>query len=925
MDAHWSQVLEVLEAVLELPAEERERYLDTACPEPQIRRYVESLIESFQNASGDLDEPAAEAFLREAKAGPMYMERQSETATPEAGDGAGNSGAPATAASRVTPPNNSSDAAGASSVRATEPGATAGGPRVGAYQLKAKLGEGGMGAVFRAARADKKNEREVAVKLVKGEFFSEFAVKWFSVELQGLAKLDHPNIARLLDGGITEDGTPYFVTEMVRGMPIDVYCDAEKLSINERLRLFRTVCGAVTYAHQNLVAHRALKPPNILVTDDGVPKLLDFGIAKMLNPEAFSSEVEETMSIVRMLMPQYASPEQAKGETITTASDVYSLGVLLSVLLAGRMPYSFVTTNSESIAKAICETPPVKPSAIVRRPVESAGSKPHDDERGRAEPTAEQIGSNRGEQVDQLARKLEGDLDTIVLLALRKEPTRRYASVEQFSEDIRSFLEGRPVVARGDSARYRAWKFFQRHAVAVTVSGLMALSLTGGLGLSLRQAHVARVERARAERRFNDVKELANSLFDLHDSIKDLPGAVPARQLLVTEALKYLDNLLPEAAGDVPLQDEVANAYERVGDLQGNPNFANLGDTAGALTSYRKALAIREALVAQQPNNEAFQWSLSGTYLELGWCLESANDRKGAIENLRKALAITELIASSSNDPIKLDQLAGNYYGVAALMGKSGEFGAAMDGYQKAAAIRQSIHHATPSEDATLRMHLAGDYSGMAEVLDMQGDKTGALEIQNRAVALLKGLTASDRKNATARRLLAVGQEYQGIYQEKAGFLDEALVDLGDAQRILEPLANANPSDTLTKTALAFTEMHLGSVATKKGDPSRGLNELESAHQKFEVLMANTPPKDFLRRGMAECEFEIGLAERAEAQARRRGAKPLWESAVAHFAKAQQAWADIQSRGELAPADENTIKELQKQLAQSNDALSRAR
>ena len=400
-----------------------------------------------------------------------------------------------------------------------------------------------MGAVYLARRADRQYEKQVAIKLIKRGMDTEAMLRRFRNERQILAGFDHPNIARLLDGDTTEDGLPYFVMEYVEGVPIDEYCDREALDVTARLQLFRQVCAAVSYAHRRAVIHRDLKPSNILVGADGVPKLLDFGIARLLQA-GDASESPATMLEQRVMTPEYASPEQLRGEPVTTASDVYSLGVVLYRLLTGQLPYRLKAQSAEDMARTVGQTEPQRPSAV-------------------ADATS--------------GRRLRGDLDNIVLMALRKEPERRYPSVEQFSDDIRRHLEARPVLARRDTLAYRAGKFVRRNTAASVAAVLVVLSLVGGIVMTTWQAQRARAqeaiaiaEKARAERRFNEVRQLARSvMFDYHDAIEDLSGATAIRERLVKDGLAYLDSLAREAGDDPELQRELAAAYDRVGDVRG--------------------------------------------------------------------------------------------------------------------------------------------------------------------------------------------------------------------------------------------------------------------------------------------------------------------------------------------------------------------
>ena len=475
-----------------------------------------------------------------------------------------------------------------------------------------------MGTVYRAERDDDQFRQQVAIKVVRGGLPDEFSIQRFKAERQILANLDHANIARLLDGGATEDGRPYVVMEYVQGKPIDAYAEARQLPVRERLQLFRTVCAAVAYAHQRLVIHRDIKPANILVTESGEPKLLDFGIAKILDPE---QEGDPTVTLVRLMTPEYASPEQVRGEPVTTATDVYSLGVVLYGLLTGQRPYRATSRTPHEIAEAVLNTEPEKPSAV-------------------ADP--------------KLRRRFEGDLDNIVLKALRKEPERRYASVEQLSEDIRRHLEGLPVSARPDTLRYRSGKFVRRHKAPVIAAGVAMLALLGGMAATLREAYIASQERQRAEQRFNDVRRLANS----HAVRSTRCHPEPARRHAGAQnpggarRCEYLDKLAQQAKGDLSLQRELAAAYEKVGSVQGGFRAANLGDIRGALASYRKALNIRESIAAAEPGNLEAQRELFRTHGYLSDTLLAAGDRAGAIEQSRKMLAIAERLAAANPESL---------------------------------------------------------------------------------------------------------------------------------------------------------------------------------------------------------------------------------------------------------------------------------
>ena len=344
------------------------------------------------------------------------------------------------------------------------------GRRIGAYRIIREIGQGGMAVVYLGERDDQNYRKQVAIKMVKPGIDTEQVLQRFRNERQTLAALDHANIVKLLDGGSSEEGLPYLVMEYVEGLPIDQYCDLNKLSIDDRLRLFREVCSAVQYAHENLVIHRDLKPANILIAKDGVPRLLDFGIAKLLNPECFQTALV-TRTDWRPMTPEYASPEQIRGQAVTTATDVYSLGVLLFELLTGHRPYRSAGQSLLEMERLVCETDPEKPSAVINRTEESVSRDGED----RTAITPESVSNQRGLQPAELQRRLRGDLDTIVMKALRKEPERRYGSVEEFSQDIERYLTGMPVQARKSTIAYRSGRFLRRHqeslAAVLTVLG----------------------------------------------------------------------------------------------------------------------------------------------------------------------------------------------------------------------------------------------------------------------------------------------------------------------------------------------------------------------------------------------------------------------------------------------------------------------
>jgi serine/threonine protein kinase/tetratricopeptide (TPR) repeat protein len=738
---HWARVKEIFQAAQERQPAEREAWLEAACAGDEVlRREVESLLAAHEEAGSFIEKPAV------------------APETPVAGE-------------------------------------ELEGRNVGPYRLVRKLGQGGMGAVFLAVRDDA-FRKQVALKLIKRGMDTDDILRRFRNERQIVANLDHPNIARLLDGGTTEDGLPYFVMEHVEGQPIDRYCDQRRLTLTQRLEIFRRVCAAVHFAHQNLVVHRDLKPGNILVTSEGVPKLLDFGIAKILDPGS-AQTVVNTATELHPMTPEYASPEQVRGEPITTASDVYSLGVLLYELLTGRRPYRLKAGNVHEIARAICEDEPEKPSTAVVR-----------SERG-ALPAVD------GDPA-RLGRRLAGDLDNIVLMAMRKDPRRRYASAEQLSEDIRRHLSGLPVIARPDTWSYRTGKFVRRNRAAVVAGLLVAASLLAGIVTATWQAHIARLERERADRRFNDVRQLSNALlFDFHDAIEDLPGSTPARELLVKRALQYLDSLAREASGDANLQRELATAYDRVGRIQWDRYYANIGDAKGAFESHRKALKIRTALAGSESPRIGDQEDFADSYFRIGDALIATGKTRPALDQYRKALRVLKELSARNRDDLQLRHfLAITYQRVGDTLGNPmfpnlGDPDGALANYRVMMDLFRSLVAADP-KDQDWKHSLAIGHEKLGNLLEGQGDLQGALTHYKRELELYEEGVRTDPHNVSFRRDLAVGYGRVGGVLANSGRPDQALDHFLKMHAIREELAAADPTNAGARHDLALSHGGVG-------------------------------------------------------------------------------------------------------------------
>ena len=753
--------------------------------------------------------------------------------------------------------------------RAADEGAQslAAGRRIGPYRILTELGHGGMGVVYLAERADAAYEKQVAIKVVRAAAFAgESLMQRFREERRILATLDHPNIARLLDGGTTEDGIPYLVMEYVDGIPLDIHSQALRLSMGQRLSLFREVCAAVQYAHQHLVIHRDLKPRNILVTADGTPKLLDFGIAKLVEP---GLETEETRTGMRALSLEGASPEQVRGEPLTVTSDVYALGVLLYRLLSGESPYGPARRSEADLMRAIAEEAPLRPSAVA--PVEER-------------------------------RHLRGELDWITLKALRKEPDRRYASVEQLAADIQRHLDGRPIAAAPDSWIYRARKFTERNRTPVAVGTLLIVSLVGGATATLWQARRAEEQRARAEGRFGDVRKLANSfLFEFHDAIKDLPGSTAARRLVAAKALEYLDSLAREQAHDPELSLELAIAYQKVGEILGSPNVANLGDTAGALRSVQKAIDIEEALVRSDPGRRSYQENLAKAYLLQSQLHGAASDERASLDAARRGLGTMErLAAAHPEDAAIRRELPRHYDRLGDVASNMGDLEDGLRQYQKAGAVIEAVLGDAPQDESALRALMANydsiainlgnprypnldDPAGalvvitkavslsaekskigsaatswlghglisMGEIQTALGDWTGALASYRRAVAWWESLVAADASDVYRKLFLAFALTELGDALSETGRAVEAQAALRRAIEITTRLSRADPASGDHRAYLAFAQAVYGGVLAKHGDDDGALRSHEESIGLYRGLVEKNGVNLQLRLEMA--------------------------------------------------------------------------
>lgn len=745
--------------------------------------------------------------------------------------------------------------------------------RIGGYRVVRELGRGGMGVVYLARKDDDRFQRTVAIKVVKRGMDTEDIVRRFETERQLLSAMDHPNIARLLDGGAMEDGRPYFVVEHVEGRAIDKYCDENKLSIGERLQLFLKVCSAVHYAHQNLIVHRDIKPGNIIVTKDGEPKLLDFGIAKLLNP-AFAPIVQDpTSPSLRLMTPEYASPEQVRGEIVGTSSDVYSLGVLLFELLTGHRPYRLKTRLQSEIERIICEVEPDKPSTAISR-VEDIP-----DQKGATSVTPASVAGTRERRPDRLRRRLEGDVDNIVLMALRKEPRRRYQSAMQFAEDIRNHLEGRPVIARRPTVIYRAAKFVKRNRYGVGAAAAVFLALvlgvigtTIGMQRAVAAEKVAIEQRDRAERLFAEGRTLANSfILEFADSIKRLSGSLDAQQLIVSKGLAYLEATSSQAEGDPLFQRELARGYIAIGDLQTGLRGGGGNDQDQALATYRKAQSLINAVFSADPNNAVAKAESGMINLAIADALKRTGDTSGAIQALREGeRLVSEAVAAGA--PFQR-QHAVLLLDLGYELMSSGQSDEAESLFRRSLAYRESRLAAERTQDNLRDVSVA--HMRLGDLAFRRADYAGASDAYGTSMTLraeIKALDPADAPTARSRRDLLVAQQYYARARREMQDNEAAREALGSAIVEAEALALENPNDARAIYTLANVYDELGELAINDERLEIALEWQNRRIKSLEDAAQRMPSDTRIQSMRAGANLSVGvllfrLDRRAEARA----------------------------------------------------------
>ncbi|HEY4382819.1 MAG TPA: protein kinase [Acidobacteriaceae bacterium] len=741
------------------------------------------------------------------------------------------------------------------------------GERLGMYRIVREIGRGGMGSVYLALRDDQEYHKEVALKIVKRGMDTAEVLERFRYERQILANLDHPYIARLFDGGSTADAVPFFVMEYIEGKPVSVFCRENGLDLRARCELFIRILEAVAYAHRSLVVHRDLKPANILITAEGTPKLLDFGVAKLLSGDMDDRTLTPNL---RPFTPGYASPEQVRGLPITTSTDIYSLGAILYELLIGKPAQPIESNSPSEIERVVCDTEVPRPSLSLHG--------------------------------------IPSDLDNIVLMATRKQPDRRYQSAVQFAEDIRRHLDGRPVIARQDSLGYRASKFILRNRLQAAAASVVATSLIAGLGISLVQTHRANAARANAEaerqialqqtsraeaagrselqqkmvadqqrllasaqrdeaeqqraiaeQRVKEILDLAGSaLFDVHDAIAKLPGSLSARRTIVKTALQYLEGLEKQAGMDDSMRQVLCAAYYKIAMIQGDPQGASLQDFQSAETSLLKGESLLMPAYNRNPNDATLMMRLietraslaelryrSGrrnegikTYLDLipvahrlslsldkGCHLECktqepalensltyevmASDPEQALNHANRGITLEHtLLAQNPNEPVLIQGLGSLMAGGAGAYRMLGDLEKAGEYYRASIAAREELLRKDPSNNL-VRRSLMINYGNYTTLLGNPwspnlGRPAEARIYGAKCVALAREIAAADPNDVTARHDLGMSLNRLATIDPGPNGTAESLAQLEESSSLIEPIVKANPQSAEPADQLAL-------------------------------------------------------------------------------------------------------------------------
>jgi serine/threonine protein kinase len=794
----WSLIEEIFHEALERPAPERAGYIADACGgDPELRAEIESLIASDRHAARDIGSLVA-----------GDLEKMAEETDRE------NSGL-----------------------------------RVGPYQLVRELGGGGMGVIYLAVRSDDQYFQIVAIKMIRRGLASPELVQRFRAERQILATLSHPNIGAILDGGVTEDGRPFIVMEYVEGEPITAASEGRGLSIRQRIELFRSLCSAVHYAHQKLVIHRDIKPTNVLVTPEGMVKLIDFGISKPLVPELVPGDHPRTDAGQRMMTPDYASPEQFLGKPLTTASDIYSLGILLFELLTGSRPYTLHDLTPAEAERVICQGKIRKPSGVGGLP-------------------------------EQTTRAIRGDLDRIVQMAMDPDPARRYQSALHFEEELIRYLQGKPIAARKATAFYRLKKFVFRHRTAAIMAGATAVVVICAIFFDSWQSR-------RAARRVNQIETLADStISDMTAKLQQSSTSVETQSALFHAELQYLDQLRQSSGNDPKVLLQLSKAYRRVATLEGSPFVANLGNFENAIASFQKALETALLAHEQWPGEETTTAVIIG-YHQLGEIETFAGELEKARDHYQRCLTLASpFLSEKPGDPLRKRLLSACYSGLGYVQITNLETNKAA---QNDRAAVQTLG-AEPTGDEAYDRHLIALYARLGNDLNELGSNAEAIAIYEKTIPIAENLARKSPSNQNKRMVWVLYSNIVGFLAGtemlNVGEADRAQVYARKALETSEELAAADSKNALARSDLAYAYVGMGDSLS-----STRPSEAEGWYRKSIELT---------RQLGSRPETQLELAERDEKLASLSMTRP---QAVERLHLLQEANA---IRGEIARKGPNT-------------------
>lgn len=827
----WSEVKRVFGAVLEVAPGERARWLDENCPKTELRAEVESLLGSYEEST---------QFLEDRPAG-QTRAIEHALSIPQAGQ------------------------------------------RVGDYLLEREIGRGGMGIVFEARHEGEGFEQRVALKLIRAGFGLEELAGRFKYERKILARLEHPGIARLLDGGSTKHGVPYLVMEFVEGLPIDQWCATRNPPIAARVKLMLQVLDAVAYAHQRLVIHRDLKPSNILVNMEGRPKLLDFGIAKVLSEENEAPGLEKTRTGRYLLTPEYASPEQIQGEPVTTASDIYSLGVLLYALLSSHRPFDVTGLPTLEAIRKVVETEPAPPSA------RAAG---------------------------EAAAILRGDLDNIVLKCLRRDPQERYSSVRALMADLGAWLDGGAVSATAPTLRYRVGKWMRRNKVEAVVVGALVVSIFAGTVSTAWQARQAHLARLKAEARFREVQKLSRSLlFEIHESVRKLPGGMETRALILRRATEFLDGLAKDAGDDAVLKAELAEGYRKLGSLLGSNLSENLGRKQEAVPIYEKGIRLAEEAVAAQPGRFEPLAVLDGLLVETALLyanLERRPERQKAIARLEEVIRIME--REHANNAYARSSVAIDLCQLAMIVTSDKQYDRARELYARATAIFDSLPPELAGSER-VRTQRGFAYKRLGSLQIVAGKLEEAESSYKKALEIDRQLIAEHPEDIKLRYDSSFSLSDLGLISRRRGKDAQAAEYYRQAVAIREEAYARDPKDQRVLGGLGRVNcsLALALAALKRFDEARNL-AARCVHLRLEYAGRNDEPSACSLPAVAYHDFAAIVTDEAASLPRAGRAGKLQE-ARSLLDRAEQSIANC--RGERKEFDESVreMRQRQKQIA----------